>query len=82
MLVHEARARLADRAPRFGDPEDRRAERLLALHAQAVARARRRLSVPEHLEKKLAEFEQANPLTLSGYLQPPPRRSKRRVCGG
>jgi hypothetical protein len=81
VVVHEASARFQDQPPRFGDPEDRQAVVTLRLYRQAVAAATRRLKVPDHLQKKLEELEQADLETLKSYIDPHWRKRRRRPHG-
>jgi len=81
LLVHEARTRFEGRAPEFGNAEDRQAVVLLALYHQVVHRAMVRYKTAERLEKKLADFEQADAFTLESYLSPHAESGRKRRRG-
>ncbi len=76
MLVHEALARMTGRRPVFGDPQDIEASNLIVLFVRASAALRERLTVPEHLEMRLAALQQADAPTLQSIIHPPHKRRK------
>ncbi|MGC9969446.1 MAG: hypothetical protein ABSE56_02530 [Bryobacteraceae bacterium] len=74
MLVCKAAAYLKTAAHKFGNLQDIAAAQLLGLYSECIQAAARRLSNPDHLDKKRDELWHADRETLKAYLHPQTRR--------